>query len=408
MTSIDTTVSAHAPAGSLKRVCLIAGIAVVFWGMNFLTPKMWDDFGYEYIMGTDQKVETASDIFHSVYNYYMAVHDEGFRGGRITPTVITQVFVLLGKPVFNVFNALVYTALILLLYFHIAGSIRKINILLYAAINLLVWHFVPAWGENFLWLTGTCYFAWSLALILFFLAPFRAGFDNDDYKLSAPVSFLYLLLGILAGVTMENASAGAFLFLCGCFAIKLFQKKKIKLFEALGIVGFFIGLALLAIAPGNHARLDSYEIVQQHGFIARALLRIPITVYVFFKHRGALLAGVCVIAALEWHFQIQKKTKFDALPFLYLLAGLASACSMILSPVFVDRAFFPIALFLIVALLSFARKLEIPDIVKRHSRSIVALCLLLFLFSFTKAGVALVQVYKGNPTYNYSEPHVMR
>jgi hypothetical protein len=403
MRLIDKIGITGVPESSLKRVCLILSITVVFGVMNFLTPRIADDFGFANIVGTDQKTQTASDIFHSLYNYYMSVHNEGFRGGRLTPTIIAQVFVLLGKPVFNVANALVYTALILLMYFHIMGTIRNINMLLYAAINMLVWYFVPSWGENFLWLTGTCYYAWTLTLILFFLLPFRVGFKNDDYKVSTLISFLYLFLGIVSGVTIENLSAGTFSFLCGYLVIKLFRRRKIKLFEALGIIGFFIGLILLAVAPGNHARLSSYEIAQ-YSFITRVMLRIPMTTYIFFKHYGALLTGVCVILAFELY--LYKKTKFDLLPCLYLLAGLVSAYSMILSPIFIERAFFPVTMFLIIALLYFLQKLEIPDIIKRHSKSIIALCLLLFLFSFTKASVAIVQVYKGNPTYNYSEVHV--
>jgi hypothetical protein len=373
--------------------------------MNIFTHRIGDDFYWENISGTSQRVRSVLDIFSSIYNYYTA--NGGMAGGRIVAVFITQLFLLVGKSYFNIANAIVYTLLILLMYFHIAGniSLKRFNLLLYGAINLFVWYFVPAWGEDLLCLTMTCFYAWPVVIILFFFVPLRKKSENPEYKFGGIGTFFYLFLGLLAGLSYENAAAGAFIFLLAYFVCKAIKKEKPALFEILGAVGFLIGFAILLAAPGNYARLNSYDIVLQHGFMYRIVYGFVLTTNIFFKY-AALLTGLSIVLGIE--LLIHQKEKISFPSYLYLLTGIASAYSMIFSPVFIERTFFPVSIFVIILFLSLFRQIKLPEIMKRNAKPFVIVMLVCFSFSLIKAGIAIRKVYRGDETVNVHEVHYGR
>ncbi|GMO65523.1 MAG: hypothetical protein Ta2A_13600 [Treponemataceae bacterium] len=381
----------------------VMATTLIFFLMNVFTPKIADDFYWENISGSQEKVESISDIFPSIYNYYMATDGTAITGCRVFAVFVTQLNVLLGKPLFNVANALVYTFLILLMYFHITGGIKNINIFLYGTINILIWYLLPSWGEDFLWLTGSCFYVWPIVVILLFLAPLRKKADNAAYNMTFPLSVFYLPLGILSGLSYENAGAAVFFLLIGYYVTKAIKKEKIIAFEILGTIGFLIGFILLMAAPGNYSRLNSYEIVQRYGFIARTAIRLFYTTQTFFGNHGALLTGISIILCIETFYHQKKAINYFSL--LYLLAGIVSAYSMILSPIFMDRVFFPVTIFLIIATLNLFVQIEKPMIIRRNSKYIFALVLVLFSFSLFKAGIAIHKSYIGDKTLNVSEKH---
>jgi hypothetical protein len=156
-----------------------------------------------------------------------------------------------------------------------------------------------------------------------------------------------------------------------------------------------VGFAVLIAAPGNYSRLNSYELVQQYGLIKRLFIRTVATTQTFFIHGGVLLAGLCVIFGIDIY---RNRREIPELSPLYLLTGAASAYSMILSPVFMDRAFFPVTIFLLIALLNILYQIEIPALIAKNIKGFVILLLLLFSFSLLKAGIAVYKSYTGDIT----------
>jgi hypothetical protein len=292
------------------------------------------------------------------------------------------------------------------MYYHINGSIKKINIFLFGAINISVWYLLPAWGENFLWLTGSCFYVWPTIIILFFLIPLRKKSVNQDYKLNIPLSLSYSVLGFFAGLSFENIAAGVFLFLLAYFIVKIIRKEKIALFEITGAIGFLIGFILLITAPGNYSRMAAYEIVRQHSLLRRLITRFFVTTHIFFSRGGALLTGFSIILCAE--LMLHQKKKISMVSFLYILAGIVSAYSMILSPVFLERVFFPVTIFLIIGFLNLFRQIELPQVFKRHKKLFAIVMLLLFSASLLRAGVTIIKVYEGDETYNSSSKYYGR
>jgi len=175
------------------------------------------------------------------------------------------------------------------------------------------------------------------------------------------------------------------------------------LFEITGALGFLIGFTLLLAAPGNYSRMNYYEIVQQYGFLKRTAIRFFVTTHIFFSRDGALLTGLSIIMFME--LLIYQKKKICLHSFLYILAGIICTYSMILAPVFLERTFFPVTIFLIIGFLNLFLQIEWPQVLKRHLKVFAVLILLVFFASFLRAGVTIIRVYKGDQNYNVSEKH---
>ncbi|MDR2020580.1 MAG: DUF6056 family protein [Treponema sp.] len=387
-------------------VFLVISVTItIFFLMNFFTIKITDDFCWEYISGTQEKVQSVFDIFPSIYNYYMGPNNTtgGFHGGRIVAVFLTQFFVFLGKNIFNIANTIVYILFTLLMYFHITGTIKKINVFLYGAINIFAWYTVPAWGQNLLWLTGSCFYLWPLTIILFFLVPLHKKCRIHDYNINFFKSLLYLILGLLAGLSYENVAAAVFVLLFSYFIFKLKRKERPVLFEILGTIGFLTGFIILIVAPGNYERLNSYEIVYQYGFFKRVIIRFIPTTQRFFLNSGFLLTGFSSILGIEIFYH-QKRT-INLFSVLFLLAGITAAYSMLLSPVFSNRTFFPVSIFLIIALLSLFQQITFPEMILRNRKLFAIIMFIFFSFSVTRAGVAIVKSYRGDKNINVFETH---
>jgi hypothetical protein len=241
-----------------------------------------------------------------------------------------------------------------------------------------------------------------MVLMLLFLVPLRKKSMDKEYRVNVPLSILYFMLGLLAGVSYENAAAALFFLLLVYAVMKVIRKEAFALFEILGMIGFMAGFIILLAAPGNYVRLNSYELVQKYGFFMRLLIRIFYTTHIFIKY-GLLLAGFSIIMGVE--LIIHQKKTVTMFSVLYLVAGIVSAYSMILSPVFIERVFFPVTIFLIIAFLNIFCKIELPEMLKRNRKMFILLILILFLFSFLKAGMAIVKIHKGDETYNVLESH---
>jgi hypothetical protein len=299
------------------------------------------------------------------------------------------------KNIFDIFNTLIYASFIVLVQFHAAGTFKKINLWMFLAVNIVIWFFVPSWGQNILWLTGSCIYLWPTVFILLFLVPFRKKFDSPAYKLNVPLSVLFFLLGILAGWSVENSGAAVFFLLIAYFVTKTARKERLDLFEILGALGFLIGFTLLIAAPGNYVRIDASEEISMLNdpFYVKLVKRFFNITRIFLRHSGPM-AAISGILAFDLIFR--QKKKIDIFIWFYALAGLASVYSMLLSPYFPERAYFIVVVFFTIVLLGLASQIRIqmPPIIERNRYALGAFFLVIFLaYSFLPAGKNIVGVY---------------
>jgi len=361
------------------------GMVLVFFILNVYTPLVADDFA----LATN--IHSITDIFRSQYNMYFNW------GGRNVAHFFAQFWLLTGKPLFNIANTVVYCAFILLVQFHISGTFKKINPLLFIALNITFWIFVPDWGQNFLWLTGSSNYLWTTTIILFFLVPFRKKYDTLNFQLKIPFSILFLFLGILAGWSNENSGAAVLFLLAVYFTRKIIKKEKIVFFEILGTVGFLVGFVTQITAPGNYVRMavateELYHIPRNPSVLIYIQRLVNIT-RVFIRNHGLFLLAISILLGFDFVYHRKKQLHFFS--YLYVIAVLAGTYSMILAPGFPDRAFLVVTVFLVITLgkLLAQSDIKVPNIVKRNPLLLTMLMLNIIFFTFLETSIKIVGTY---------------
>jgi hypothetical protein len=372
---------------SQKRLFIAATVfvTILFFILNIYTPLIADDFSYS------NGIHSFSDIVVSQYNSYFNW------GGRCVAHFIAQSWLLVGKPFFNIANTIVYCVFILLVQFHIKGNMKKPDFGLFLVLNIFFWFLVPAWGQNFLWLIGSCNYLWTTTIILFFLVPFRKRQDDPEYKLNIPLSVLFFLVSIFAGWSNENSGAAVLFLLIGYFIIKIIKKDKLTLFEILGAVGFLIGFFLMIAAPGNYVRA---EVIRQMGggyyndlLLLMLIKRFILITEIFIRNHGALLVLISLFLGFDMLYN--QKRKLSVFSYLYFLAILTSTYSMVLSPGFPDRAFFIVTVFSVITLGNILTQAELrmPEIIERNIVVLVASVIICLSVSFLDTSKKIIGVY---------------
>ncbi len=220
-------------------------IGVVFYVMNVFSPLFSDDWHFAFIFRTDTRIKTLGDVLYSEYLHYLNYT------GRTVPHFFVQLFDgILGKSVFNVFNAV-----ILVLFLHLLSSTfsddKKSR---YACLSIFAFFFfivIRGFGDEFLWMSGACNYLWCATLLLLFHRLFLKEITSSYYY---P---LLLIFGLLSGWTNESLVLG---MAVGYLVYIWDNKGKISRSQAFMLIGFFIGVCFLALSPAAYQRfLDNQK-----------------------------------------------------------------------------------------------------------------------------------------------------
>ena len=220
-------------------------IGVAFYVMNVFTPLFSDDWHFAFIFRTDTRIKTLGDVLYSEYLHYLNYT------GRTVPHFFVQLFDgILGKSVFNVFNAV-----ILVLFLHLLSSTfsddKKSR---YACLSIFAFFFfivIRGFGDEFLWMSGACNYLWCATLLLLFHRLFLKEITSSYYY---P---LLLIFGLLSGWTNESLVLG---MVVGYLVYIWDNKGKISRSQAFMLIGFFIGVCFLVLSPAAYQRfLDNQK-----------------------------------------------------------------------------------------------------------------------------------------------------
>lgn len=305
-------------------------IAAAFYALNVLTCLFADDFSYTYTFAVTQgkyRISNLYELFLSQRNHYRVMN------GRTVAHVLAQLFLMWGKPVFNLINTAAFTALGLLIYRHGQGRGAPLRPARLFCVFAALWFVSPNFGESFLWLVGSCNYMYVLLFILAALIPVTDMLDGAAPDMAGWKTPLYFILCVLAGWTNENdCVALAAVFLC-CVLYLALTKRKIPAWLWAGLAGSVIGCMLLLLSPGQAVRLANSEgLGGLRTWIRRGL---SIT-----KRLAAYLGIELTITAVIFALGLRKKRPVEKLlkPVIFLMAGLAATYSMVLSPSFPNRA----------------------------------------------------------------------
>ena len=345
----------------------LAAVAAAFYALNLLTCLYADDYSYTYTFAVTEgkyRISNLYELFLSQLNHYQVMN------GRTVVHTLAQLFLMWGKPVFNVLNTAAFVALGCLIYRNGYGKSGELRPAVLFCVFALLWVVTPAFGESFLWLVGSCNYLFGILFILAALLPVTKALDSDFAPMAGWKTVLYFLLCLLAGWTNENNSVAlVVIFLC-CVIWLLATKQKIPVWLWVGLIGSAIGCLLLLLSPGEATRLaNAGGFGGLRTWIHRGL---SITVRLL-AYLGTEL-GVSLLLLIKGVMD-KRPVKGLLKPGIFFLAGLASTYSMVMSPQFPTRTWSgPVVFFAVaaVALWRWAEPEPEPDTNYRIFKRVVA------------------------------------
>ena len=291
----------------LIALIIALGIFLIMLFCNMNTNLVADDYMYCFSFADDSRIESVAQIFPS-----MAAHRHSMNG-RVVAHFLVQMFLLMPKAVFNVFNAAFFTALIWLIY-HIGKGGGKHNALLLMCCFGLVWVLQPEFGQVYLWLDGSVNYLWCAVVCLIWLIPWCNKFLYDK-DLSLPVEIGFTLFSLVVGAFSENASvalifmAMLFIFLC-----LVWQKRRAKRWMWLALAAAFVGFIYMMLAPAESVNKSA-------EFSIPVLFSNFISTGLYYLRFWPLLISFVLFYYLALKQGVEQKTR--VLSAIFLLGSLA-------------------------------------------------------------------------------------
>lgn len=301
--------------------------------LNCLTPMAADDYSYVFLFASTEPIRNFADILQSQLAHYFSW------GGRSIVHIIAQTFLWWGKPVFNVFNSIVFIIYVCLMSYFAFG--RK-NIAGLICSFLIVWFTLPSIGSVIFWLVGSCNYLWGTTLVFIFIYRYYnfISSDKENRKDSVCLAILWFFYGIIAGWCNENTS-GMGIFVCILFTLYVYIKnKQITKWQISGLLGAIAGYLFMLLAPGNFIRSNAFDTPSNplkrllEGFIranAKAFTAEGVYGIIFFIFLFTYLFMLVLPA-------VDKERKI--IGGIWFFGALACNYAMIMAPYYPDRASF--------------------------------------------------------------------
>lgn len=372
------------------RVAVFSVIAVVcaafFYAFNAQTALLADDFDYRFVFGLEnQRVETLGDLLFSMRNHYRTMN------GRVVLHFLTQLFLLWGKPVFNLVNTVGYLLFTGLVYWHCKGTGRH-NPALFFGVHLMVFFLIPMYGQTMLWLDGSANYMWGSILRLAVLLPFRLYAQQWGGAGSWRWLFLAVPAGFLAGWTNENASAALIgMMVLFCFYFKG-TGRKTPGWSLGALAGALAGFAFMICAPGNRVRVENNfgELGLSFERLWSGLLVCNRKVYYYVLPILALFAGSLLLLHFFGAEERRAKRLRCLLGGVYLAGSLAGVYAMLPVPFFPSRAMFGPVVCALTAVGTVFAGVRLDKAVLRRA------CAVVFAGCMLAAGVTYAGAYAAN------------
>lgn len=332
-----------APRFTFYGVVFLVGI--FFLILNTLYPVYLDDWHYSFNLVEGGKLTGITDILKSQYEHYFSW------GGRSVLHSIAQFLLWIGEPWNNLLNTLAYILFVLLIY-NIANKGNKTNTILFLYINIFIWFSLPSLSQNLIWTTGSANYLWGGLLVFSLLYYYTSYYLKDETKASKGKAIGIFLLGILAGWTNENVGIALIFFIIGLLILLKLQKKEIPLWMIAGLIGTIIGCAFMILAPGNAIRSKN------DLWVAHQLRETDLSFYFYrfatitkLAYRHLLVSGIIYLSSIILYWKMAKKEKKREklqLSLLFVFTAAIATVVMSGSPMFPERAWFGILIFLII------------------------------------------------------------
>ena len=244
----------------LLFVLPIMGVAMGL--LNWMTNYFSDDYVLAFTfdascLNYDKPIKSIGDIIYSQYYHYLFQH-----GRVVTEGIVQYLMSLRNKHVFDVLNSVLFVVYLYLLQLH-SGRFTWVGTVFAAAMTFV---FTRAFGEVFLWLSGSVNYLWVACLTLLLLFVFEKK-QNGGSWLSG---VCYGLVAFIVGSMQEGFSVG----ISAALGLSiLWQWKNHKLCAVVPVcvmVGYMAGTLFDFLSPGIWMRARGNGINQSYNI--RSLL----------------------------------------------------------------------------------------------------------------------------------------
>lgn len=250
------------PGSFYLAICLLYALMAVFC---YLLPYASDD--YRFLVDSYAEIIAQQKILYYTWS------------GRMIPEICMRAVLMQPKWLSALILPLFYVGILCNIVILAFGknwrSYATWKLVLF--VHIVLWCGIPAFGEVFLWITGTMTYSFSLFLTLTFLSILRLWLDTailypepgrvkDNHN--SVKTFLCLVgmcvFGFVCGWTHETTSPVALAFTVGLIVWLVVKKKPVPPWLWGGAVFLFLGIVMMITAPGNYARSDILEAVKPY------------------------------------------------------------------------------------------------------------------------------------------------
>ena len=368
-------------------IFLLLLMVVVIYLLNLHTTLIVDDYGYSF-NSRGERYTSLSEVFTRLWLHYFQW------GGRVVVHFFAIVFLWIGKPIFNICNTIAFLITVCMMYYLAVGSwpwARKQNFpMILLAIFFFLFAFTPAFGQDFLWLVGSCNYLWGILLFLWMLIPFRKQMFSTENVYHNPIWWpLFFVGNVLAGWCNENMGVTLVGMIAACIFLYWIEYHKVRPWMIFALAGAVIGATCLVLAPGNFVRFHT-----EGGGHTLNILDNFMTISRILVGPQFLLIPFCLTVALKILTKSVNDKRKNIILYFFLFGMLASAYSMIVSPYFTERARLGTLVLGIIACVSLYPYLEIRTIEWKKVICIVAVMMTAILGSDIKAGYKDIVSYE--------------
>ncbi|MFI3237576.1 MAG: DUF6056 family protein [Lachnospiraceae bacterium] len=358
-------------------IFIVFGVMLI---LNILTPMIADDYNYSFSFSSGAPITNISQIVSSMNGHYYNMN------GRIYAHSIAQFMLLIGMPIFDVLNTLVFLLLGYCIY-KIAVVDTKYKPSMLAIIYTTMFMCIPGFGQTSLWLVGSCNYLWTITTMILFIMPYRFYILNQKPMHKALI-LPFLLLAFCSGGCNENTSGGVILCVIFMLCYMLYSKIKVKIWMLAGLCSSIAGFYFMISAPANASRMD--QVTQDSLSLMLIKDRFVNATMLMQSQMGKLVLAVVCMFVLAYYYKIKKENVIWAA--IFFITALASNYAMILSPTYPSRAFMGVEIFMIITgiILFYSLTLDWMIIAKRLLITYLAVQ---FLFQFIFAFDSILTTY---------------
>lgn len=346
---------------------------------NAFSPYTTDDYSYMFSFADGEWLTNPFQIFGSLWSHYLNIH------GRILPHFFVQFFMLFPKWVFNLINAAIFVWLIWLVL-NVAGK-KKFSVLMFMAVPIAFWIYIPAYGQIFLWMTGSMNYCWAYLLSLLYMKVYIDLFQNPNHILDNRGIFGFSLFSLFFGAYSELVSFPV-VFICFVLAgLVMLEQHSLKKYWKYWIptVTGAMGYLTMVLSPAESTRQAEFSL----GFIFKNLIDVFESYYQCARPLLILWAVLMVIAV---YFNADKKSVVISACFFVI--NLISMAMLSVASYVVSRHYAIPVFYLVVAIVVLMQALRGKGQIECISYCICAYVIMTSVWSLWEGTYDIYDVYR--------------